>query len=263
MRALRTGPPYRPSHRKIIIDITTACDLHCIDCDRSCGQGQATSDEHMSISQIQKFIGESVEQSRKWSAIILEGGEPTLHPELEKILKTLISYRQDYSPHTDIRVMTNGYGKTAKEALPSLSRKGISIFSSKKKSVVQQHHCAFNVAPCDVPEFENMNFSGGCYLPVCYGLGLTRYGYYPHPICGGIDRVFGFDIGRKTLPPSNDTMADQYARLCSFCGFFRYSLSLRGKGAERAADYARGAISSTWQQAYFRYWQEKPKLKEY
>ena len=40
-RAIRSGPPFRPSHKKIIIDITTLCNLHCIDCNRSCGQGQA------------------------------------------------------------------------------------------------------------------------------------------------------------------------------------------------------------------------------
>lgn len=262
--AIRSGPPYYPSHRKIIIDITTSCDLHCFDCNRSCGQGQAPSEEHMSINQIERFLRESVDGCRKWNEIILEGGEPTLHPKLEEIVELLLWYRKKYSPRTNIRILTNGYGKNAKKAMAFLPRADIDIFNTGKTSIVQEHHCAFNIAPSDVPEFKDVDFSQGCYLPACYGLGLTRHGYYPHPICGGIDRVFGFDIGAKHLPRSDDPMTDMFQRLCRLCGYFQFSFQLRIKSNTRyRLDDGGNRISETWQKAYEHYRQKKPILSEY
>jgi len=263
-QAIRSGPPYHPSHRKIIIDITTSCNLGCIDCNRSCGQGQAPSDEHMSIAQVERFIKESVEQRRRWKEIALEGGEPTLHPQLSEILKLLLLYRRKYSPRTNIKILTNGFGKKAKEAIASLHHLNIDIYNSRKTSIVQKNHLAFNIAPCDVQEFQNVDFSQGCCLPACYGVGLTKYGYYPHPICGGIDRVFGFNIGRKNLPSYNDLMTDQFTKLCRLCGFFRHSIHFRSKRKNDSVEFDhKGPMSMTWQQAYSSYRQENPTLKEY
>jgi hypothetical protein len=95
-------------------------------------------------------------------------------------------------------------------------------------------------------------------------LGLTRYGYYPHPICGGIDRVFGLDIGRKHLPDSSDGIQDHFTRLCGLCGFFRHALLSRTKGQHDPAmidDQVR--VSRAWELAYARYREERPILKPY
>ncbi len=254
--AVRSGPPYRPSHRRIIIDITSSCDLHCRDCNRSCGERQAPANEHMSVVQIENFVKESVEQRRLWKEIALEGGEPTLHPQLNDIVALLLKYQRTSSRRTNIRLSTNGYREQSRPLLDSLRRRGILVVNTRKQSSFQQHHCAFNIAPCDVPEFAGVEFSHGCYLPACYGLGLTRYGYYPHPICGGIDRVFGLDIGRKRLPDSSDDMQDQFTRLCGLCGFFRPIFLSR-------ADDAIGRVSRTWELAYARYKEARPVLKPY
>lgn len=263
-QSLRSGPPYRPSHRKIILDITASCDLHCVDCNRSCGEGQALSNEHMSVVQIEKFIGESIGQGRRWEEIVLEGGEPTLHPNLPEIIELLLRYKKTFSPRTTVQLLTNGYGNQSRTCGEYLRQRDILVVNTRKTSRVQPHHCAFNIAPCDMPEMGSIDFSQGCFLPACYGLGLTRHGYYPHPICGGIDRVFGFGIGRKKLPAPTDSMQDQFARLCALCGYFRHSFLSNARHADHASrDDARSGISVSWKAAYSRYQKEVPMLELY
>jgi hypothetical protein len=265
-RAWLSGPPYRPSHERIIIDVTFVCNLGCTDCNRSCGSNQAPAREHMALDQIRKFIAESVEQKRRWTAILVEGGEPTAHPQLDGIVQLLDDYRRQHSPWSYIQINTNGYSKATRR-LASRVPPGVEVYSSDKRSPLQEHHCAFNVAPVDLPEYAAADYSQGCFQPAQYGLGLNRYGYYPHPACGGIDRVFGFDIGRKTLPKPDDDMRELFPQLCRYCGFFRVfnrgvqpDFNTRPTAAELAR---RGEMTASWQEAYRRYRSAPPTLELY
>ena len=265
-RAWRSGPPYRPSHKRILIDITFDCNLGCVDCNRSAGPGQAPSADHMTPEQIRRFVAESLAQHRQWEGIQIEGGEPTLHPQFEEIIRILNEYRRRHLPSAWIQINTNGYSSSSRALLSRLPP-GIDVYSSEKKGPRQRLHCAFNVAPVDLPEFSGTNYSQGCFQPAQYGLGLNRYGYYPHPACGGIDRVFGFDVGRKTLPSVRDDLRDQFARLCCYCGCFRNFSSrvrsdydLRPSSAEITLC---GQISASWRDAYRRYREIPPRLSLY
>jgi len=263
-RALQAGPPYRPSYRSIVIDVTTACNLKCVDCNRSCGSAQAPSDERMSPEQIDKFIRECVDRNKHFKEIDLEGGEPTLHPQLHEIVSLILNYRDRWAPRTEVKVMTNGHGPQVPEALSRLPRGRVDIQNSHKSSSVKKPHCPFNVAPCDVEEFRDRVLPHGCYLVELYGLGLTRHGYYPHPICAGIDRVFGFDVGRKSLPLPDDQLDDQFSKLCRLCGFYRHSLQLRsGRDPSHEPDVKPGRQSGSWSTAYENYRKQRPKLSEY
>lgn len=263
--AMRKGPPYTPSHDRIIIDITASCDLNCIDCCRSCGFDQAMSTEHMGMEQVGRFISQSISQSRRWKEIVLEGGEPTLHPELSEILDLLLDYKYKHSSATRIKVLTNGYSERSRNVIGKLSKKKIAIFNSNKKSNRNLDHCGFNCAPCDLAEFKHVDFSQGCYLPTLHGLGLTKHGYYPHPICGGIDRVFGFDIGRRYLPDADDPMKDLFTALCPLCGFFRFAFTRRTRKeiSSPGQDPAKETMSSAWVEAYKEYRDQKPTLSDY
>ena len=84
---------------------------------------------------------------------------------------------------------------------------GVRVKNSAKSPGRRNRHFGFNVAPIDLAGFADADFSQGCYIHPIFGLGLTRSGYYPHPICGGIDRVFGFDIGLKSLPAAREAPA--------------------------------------------------------
>ena len=276
--------PFESHPRRIIIDITAACDLGCIDCNRSCGKDQAPSSEHMSPDQIRKFVGESLEQDRSWydegeptaveqngirirnrelryEGIRIEGGEPTLHPQLGEVLGILLDYKRHSAPSTNLVLCTNGHGERARRVLKEVPSE-LEICDSRKQARVTDLHCAFNMAPVDDRAFEGHDFSKGCWLPMLYGIGLTRHGYYPHPICAGIDRVLGLDIGLKKLPPSDHSWTEHYDRLCRYCGHYnRYAPA----GPIRYARPTRekGKMSPFWQAAYARYQKERPVLSLY
>lgn len=265
-RAWRSGPPYRPSHRRILIDITFACDLGCVDCNRSAAAAQAPSNDRMTPEQIRRFVAESLDQHRRWEGIQIEGGEPTLHPQFEEIVDILNEYRREHLPSAWIQVNTNGYSDSGGRVLARLPA-GIDVYSSGKQGPVQALHCACNVAPVDLDEYAGIDYSQGCFQPAQFGLGLNRYGYYPHPACGGIDRVFGFDLGRKFLPPLHDDLRDQFARLCGFCGCFRvFSRRVRPDFDLRPSPEEislRGQVSASWREAYRRYRDAPPRLTLY
>jgi hypothetical protein len=262
-RAVRAGPPYRPTHQGIVIDITTRCNLHCVDCNRSCGRGQVADGADMTLEQVERFIGESIEQKRRWGKIQLEGGEPTLHPQLSEIAEMLLGYIRAHSPGTHLTLISNGYGPDVNSVTARLPAAGVDVQGKEKISPEQAHHCAFNVAPCDMPQMAGIDFSAGCFLPTLHGLGLTRHGYYSHPVCGGIDRVFGLGLGRSELPRPDDSLEDHFAALCRYCGMFRMGYRLRGEHV--AVDEASlvGQVSDSWRVAYDRFGESPPSLDSY
>jgi hypothetical protein len=220
----------------------------------------------MTPEQIRRFVAESLEQSRRWEGIQVEGGEPTLHPQFEEIIHILNEYRREHIPSAWIQINTNGYSDSGQRVLSRLPQ-GIDVYSSEKKGPLQDMHCAFNVAPVDLQEYADADFSQGCFQPAQFGLGLNRYGYYPHPTCGGIDRVFGFDIGRKNLPIVKDDLRDQFKQLCRYCGIFRVfsrrvhpHYDIRPTPEEAAL---RGQVSATWREAYRTYRDVPPSLSLY
>jgi hypothetical protein len=265
-RTLRAGDRSRPRPDRIIIDLGHCCDLSCPGCNRSCAGDQAPAAEFISPGQIRRFIGESVASGRRWRRILLEGGEPTLHPQLDEILAELRRYRRRHSPHLVIELCSNGFSARAREILDRLPP-DIQAKNSAKTSGRQPSHIGFNVAPIDLPEFAAADFGHGCYIQRIFGLGLTRHGYYPHPICGGIDRVLGFDIGLKALPSSPEVLAGQMKRLCPWCGHFREFRS--GHPWHDLLRYGRhdthppGSQSPSWMNAYRDFRRQRPGLSLY
>ena len=267
-RTLRSGPPFVSGLDRVIIDLAHCCDLECPGCNRSCGLGQAPAAEFIGLDQVERFVDESAAAGRRWRRIMLEGGEPTLHPRLSEILEVLRRYRERYSPASVIELCTNGCGARARR-LTAQPPPGVRVKNSAKSPGWKNRHIAFNVAPIDLAGFAEADFSQGCYIHSIFGLGLTRHGYYPHPICAGIDRVFGFDIGLKSLDAvSRENFHGQMSRLCPYCGHFR---EFRGPGKrpalqalKRSADDSPPErMSRSWLEAYRRYRLAPPRLAAY
>ena len=216
--AQKRKPPYCPCHDKIILDVTYACNLKCVNCNRSCRH--APSDDFMTLSQVERFIGESVDQKRTWRQIWIEGGEPTLHPEIDLILDILLDYRKKYSPLLKIQLNSNGFGDETVRQLERIGKR-IKIYSSEKTSPEVKDFCVFNLAPCDFEVFKDTDFSMGCYLPSFHGLSLNMNGYYHCSCAGGMDRVLGLDIGLKKLPKREDLWwKKSMSAFCRYCGHF-------------------------------------------
>lgn len=262
-KVLRAQPPYKPNPKKIIIDVTHFCNMGCRNCNRSCGDDQANVQEHMTVRQIKRFVRESVSQRRRWSKIMLEGGEPTLNPHILDIVDELVRYKREHSTKTRLWLCTNGYAKPTRRIMEKMPPE-VYVFDSGKKSSNQEHHRNFNVAPIDLRPDKSSMFENGCVLPCMYGIGLNRYGYYPHAICGGIDRVFGLDVGRKSLPVVGDNLGDMYRHLCRYCGHFWDSINLDEPSVPVREDM-KGAPPCTisWSRAYSSYNKRRPELRLY
>jgi hypothetical protein len=41
-------------------------------------------------------------------------------------------------------------------------------------------------------------------------------------VAGGIDRIFSYNLGRSSLPAASDTLEDQMAAFCRWCGHFGF-----------------------------------------
>ncbi len=232
------GRPFARSRRRVEIDITYRCNMRCLNCNRSATQAPAAID--MPVAQIKAFLHDSVAAGIRWERIRLLGGEPTLHPELSAIVTLLETYRCRHNPTLRIVICTNGSGPQVRNALSALSPK--IVVKNTLKSDRQRLFRPFNLAPVDQRRHRFADFGCGCRIIEDCGLGLTPQGYYPCAIAGGIDRIFGFGLGRRSLPAVDDEMTDLLERFCPLCGHFGFARPTR-----------KPRISRTWRRGYERY----------
>ncbi|MBN1671905.1 MAG: radical SAM protein [Kiritimatiellae bacterium] len=245
-----------PNTRRVEIELTTYCNLRCANCDRACTQ--APSSERMSTGQIEKFVNESVQLKWYWWIIVLIGGEPTLHPQFFEILQIVKRYKE-FNPHCNVWLATNGHGRKVQDVLAKVPD-WVGIRNSSKEGG-DQYFSAYSMAPKDSERYRLADFSKGCMITEQCGLGLTRHGYYPCGAGGGVDRVFGFDIGIKSLSEvRRRALRKQLGELCGYCGHFD-SVDPGGPGK---AEWVWGETKSiSWQHACEKYKQQGSRLSPY
>lgn len=240
------GPQYHRSRDLIEIDITYLCNLHCLNCNRSVTQ--ARDEMHMPLAMVVKFVDDSIAGRKRWRRIRVLGGEPTLHPEFQSLVRELLRYRA-WHPACIVEVVTNGYGGRVKRELAALPAE-VLVDNSAKTTPVQPYFGPFNLAPVDDPKYRRTDYSNGCAVLEECGMGLTPMGYYPCAVAGGIDRILGESLGRAELPDDADDLELATSRLCSLCGRFRdghfIPRILRPELTEER-------VSATWEAMYERW----------
>ena len=234
----RFGRQFQPSRKYAEIDITYKCNLKCINCNRSCAQ--APSNIEMPVTELENFLKQSIAQQVQWKRIRILGGEPTLHSRIFEIIDRLIRYQKESNPSVRLVLGTNFFGKQVHQVLARLPD-AIAIKSTLKSSRVNLFK-PFNVAPVDTHHNRFSDYSCGCRIIEDCGLGLTPSGYYMCAIAGGIDRVFGYDLGRQEIPDEDDTLVDQMSAFCRLCGHFGFQWPTRISKQ-----------SKTWRRAYSRF----------
>ncbi|GBC59709.1 molybdenum cofactor biosynthesis family protein [Desulfonema ishimotonii] len=231
----RMGQPFSRSRKFVEMDITWRCNLKCPNCNRSCTQ--VPSRREMSVGQVASFIRESIAMGAQWERIRVLGGEPTLHRGFFAILELLRHYRAAHNPGLRIVVCTNGHGDRVNRVLDRIPA-GIAVKNTFKTAGPRLFR-PFNVAPVDTHRYRFADYSGGCRIISECGIGVTPLGCYPCAIAGGIDRIFGFGLGRKKLPLPDDEMRDHLKIFCRLCGHFGFAWPTR-----------KPEISKTWENAY-------------
>ncbi len=216
---------FKRSFKRIEIIITYACNMKCFNCDAMVRQ--APSAETMDLSQIDKFILESIEAKINWESIRILGGEPTTHPKILEIFERLIEYKKNYSPETNITLVTNGYGKFVRNKIKVIEEKfdDVIVENSNKSSNEQLHFSPINQAPVDLLKYKEKDLTKGCWITSICGIALSMHGYYPCTTAASIDRVFGLDVGRKELPCDDDLMEDLFEHFCKLCGHYYHEIN--------------------------------------
>jgi hypothetical protein len=204
----------------------------------------------MDVAQVAHFVDESLELGWIWRRISVLGGEPTLHPSLFEILEQLDHYRSQI-PSVRIQVVSNGYGEQVTAILERLPV-WVSIRNTRKTSVVQDYFDAYNVAPEDLEEYRDADFSGGCSVPYQCGMALTRHGFYPCGAGASIDRIWGCGAGVTSLRDvTPEGLVAEFSRLCRHCGHFH------GRKATTELQ------SASWRAAYQQWRSQPPQLQIY
>jgi radical SAM family protein len=232
------GRQFVPSREHIEIDVTYRCNLKCINCNRSCAQ--APSKAELTVSDLEKFLKQSIAQQVQWKRIRILGGEPTLHSRIFDIIDLLKTYQLEHNPSVRLVLGTNYFGNQVHRVLEKLPA-SIEIKSTLKISRVNLFK-PFNVAPVDTYFNRYSDYTCGCRIMEDCGLGLTPSGYYMCAVAGGIDRIFQYHLGRKELPVPLDTLTDQMLAFCRLCGHFGFQWPTR-----------RTKKSKTWRSAYRKY----------
>ena len=244
---------YSPNNSLGIV-VTTECNLRCLNCQTSAKHAPAA--DKVTVAQVEGFVAEAINHEYYWDRVIVTGGEATLHPELRELLGALKSYRA-FNPGCVFLLETNGAGAEVQSRLKELPD-WVSVSSSNKtRDDTRLPFVTYTVAPVDTwPYGLFTDFSKGCRrLSDYYGLCLSRYGYYPHSACMNVDRVFGFDIGIKSLSLVNEqALRGQMRILCKYCGWFN-------EGREELLVSER--ISPSWRKAFAEYRRQKPILSPY
>ena len=235
--ANRFGRQFHPSRDYVEVDITYKCNLKCINCNRSCTQ--APSNLEMPVADVEAFIKQSIEKEIAWKRIRILGGEPTLHSRIFDIIDLLINYQKTCNPSVRLVLGTNFFGNHVHRVLEQLPD-AITLKSTLKSSRVNLFK-PFNMAPVDTRFNRFSDYSCGCRIIKECGLGLTPSGYYMCAVAGGIDRIFGYHLGRKELPEESDPLSDQMSAFCRLCGHFGFQWPTR-----------RASLSKTWRLAYRR-----------
>ena len=246
-----TGVMYRQNLNRVELEICTACNLRCLQCDRS--SAQAPSNEYMTVRQIERFVEESVRMRWLWYELEVLGGEPTLHPQFSAVIDTLLEYAA-FNDDCRVIVVSNGHGRQVNRIL---SRVPSSVVIENTKKTVTNHipFNDYNIAPIDMAQYRNDKFERGCRIVAECGLGLTRYGYYACGAGASVDRVFGMDIGIKKLAAVTDeSLLRQRKVLCRYCGHYK---GMHYETREKQE------LSASWRTAYEQYREESPRLSVY
>lgn len=246
---------FLPNLNKIEIDITYDCNLKCVACNRSCAQ--APTKERIEMSDIQNFVSESIELNKQWELINILGGEPTLHPDFETIIKYISeNYISPHSPKTILQIVSNGLTAKTRELLEKIKHlpNVIIDYNSFKTNNQIEYFTPFNDAPIDDENFKDADYTKACWVTSYCGIGLNKFGYYACCVCGGIDRVINENRGgiKHLKDISTEQFQNQFLKFCCLCGNFKDYANNNGDFIPRCekAPLKENIISKSWRTLY-------------
>lgn len=128
--------------------IIDACNLNCASCNHFCPLVPSGSDKGKSIEQITSDLNLLSKIGSEFNTLSLLGGEPTLHPQLAKIL----DIARNIFPDKDIHLISNGVCGHFEEYKEALIRTGVKLYISIYPYCDNHYDRLVSVIECLKPE---------------------------------------------------------------------------------------------------------------
>lgn len=186
------------------LEITLRCNARCPQCSRHCNIFDYGPSD-MTPEQIRRFIAEVRTRAEPLDIISVMGGEPTVHPDFERIVSLLFDELYLKGMVRKLRIATNG----ARPLPSSIRERPIDIITSPVSQ--KDHRCQF-IAPVDSGQRVR-----DCPVPYVCGIALNYFGYFPCGAGGAIIRLFRLPhLIRHELPRSVEELGD-FRSVCDLC----------------------------------------------
>lgn len=246
----RKGIKYVPQIDTVILEVTRRCNLKCVNCIRFIRE--CPSDDDISVEQVERSMSELSGLNIRMMKI--SGGEPSLHPDIDKIVSGVVSCSAKHAPPAKVIYYTNGCGKEPVGAIARIKKQHgrlVSFCNSRKTSPDVNYHFPAYIAPVDCDFMHGVDYSYGCKATIC-GITISNHGWYACAVSAAIDNVFGLGVGLKTLPRGPEEFRHSLSSTCRYCSRFLigeiYGTSRYGDKYKHNTD-----PSPTWRAAIEKY----------
>jgi hypothetical protein len=237
-----TGPLRIKGNSHLVIDLTYACNMACISCNRLSNVKNKPK-SNLSVDFIKDTIRDWAKNKHPIRSISVSGGEPTVHPEFVRIIKLLGKYCS--LGKIELTLFTNG-GKTfekVKDQIPD----NVIVVNSAKQSNIQFHH-TFTIAPIDLGIYDPEN--NPCAESLICGRSLNKNGYFVCPSAGAIDSFLDLKLGISGFENATEEALREKAKdICKYCGAYA-----------RSRGFLKNEASYTNEQKVSDFWKNKIKL---
>ena len=191
------------------IDITSRCNLNCVNCDRLCGH---RPDADLDPERLAQLLREFDEKEIALRRVRIMGGEPALHPRFAEVMEIMERWKEAH-PGAEVVVYTNGI------APPAGVPEGLRLRNTGKTSRVNPKFDPPMASPADLGV--RADYSAGCWVTSECGLGIGTDGLvYPCAAGAAIAVARGLDVGMRSASPSEEPYRKQKSVLCRLCGHF-------------------------------------------
>lgn len=203
---------FTPTSGKAELHITYRCNLSCINCNRF----SQVSEEHtpdMTVEDVAEFFRQCNELGFRPDILII-GGEPTIHPDLEGIV--MLS-RRFVGEQGLVQVWTNGRDREMVNYLRHAYNASIPEETFKDKSRTNFPWDDYYVSPKDYGIERHKCWQHGS--EVC-GISVDSQGYMPCAVGGMLDGVLKLGLRTKRLADlfDNEKNEEITKKMCAHCG---------------------------------------------
>jgi len=207
------GPLRVGKNTNLTLDITYHCNFACVNCNRL-SNAKNKPRNNLSYEDIKYILKNLIENNNPVKAIIVSGGEPTVHPEFIEIITLLSAYCSKFDIF--FQLLTNGGPsfQKIKDQLPL----NLEVLNSAKENN-NPFHYKFTIAPIDLGVYDPEN--NPCRESISCGRALNKNGYFVCPSAAAINNFLNLNLGISGFEnATEENLRNRAKDICKYCGTY-------------------------------------------